>query len=118
MGLQQNSQQQKHLHIYARLCTRHTNSISTYIFTKNTFAPSPYQALVYGRKQQTTNIIETPTFTDKQQKQLQKIVSKFFYYARAIDNTMMHALNDLASQITTVNVQNSSYLNVVSEKGK
>ena len=46
-------------------------------------------------------IIETPTFTEKQQKEIQKIVKKSLYYARAIDNTMMHALNDLASQITT-----------------
>ena len=43
----------------------------------------------------------TPTFTDKQQNELQKIVGKFLYYARAIDNTMMHVLNDLGSQITT-----------------
>ena len=46
------------------------------------------------------NIIETSTFTDKQQTQLKKTIGKFLYYARAIDNTMMHALNDLASQIT------------------
>jgi len=70
-------------------------------YTKNTFAPSPYQAPVYGRKQQMAPNIDTPTFTDKQQKEFQKIVGKFLYYAWAIDNTMMHALNDLASQITT-----------------
>ena len=31
---------------------------------------------------------------------LQQICGKFLYYARAIDSTMMHALNDLASQVT------------------
>ena len=46
-------------------------------------------------------IIKTSTFTEKQQKELQKIVEKFLYYASAIDNTMMHAANDLASQLTT-----------------
>ena len=70
-------------------------------YTKNTYAPSPYQAPIYGRKQQMAPEITPPTFTDKQQKELQKIVGKFLYYAWAIDNTMMHALNDLASQITT-----------------
>ena len=84
--------------INARLCPGCTHTISTqHTYTKNTFAPSPYQAPVYDRKQQMSNIIKTPTFTDKQQKELQKIVEKFLYYARAIDNTMMHALNDLAS---------------------
>ena len=37
-------------------------------YTKNTFAPSPYQRPVYSRKQQMEPIIETPTFTEKQQK--------------------------------------------------
>ena len=45
-------------------------------------------------------IIETPTFTEKQQNKLETIIGKFLYYARARHNTMMHALNDLASQIT------------------
>ena len=47
-------------------------------FTKNTFAPSPYQTPVYDRKQQMTPIIEIPTFTDKQQKELQKIVDNSY----------------------------------------
>jgi len=58
-------------------------------------------APIYGRKQQMAPEITTPTFKDKQQKELQKIVGKFLYYARAIDNTMIHAWNDLTSQITT-----------------
>ena len=43
--------------------------------TKNTFAPSPYQAPIYGRKQQMAPEIATPTFTDKQQKELQKLLA-------------------------------------------
>ena len=40
-------------------------------------------------------------FTKKQIHLLQRIYGKFLYYARAINSTMMHALNDLASQVTT-----------------
>ena len=69
--------------------------------TKDTYAPSPYTEPIYGRKQQMAPIIEAPIFTKKEEKLLQQICGKFLYYARAIDNTMMHALNDLASQITT-----------------
>ena len=45
-------------------------------------------------------MIDISTFTGKQVHLLQQICGKFLYYARAIDSTMMHALNDLASQVT------------------
>ena len=35
-------------------------------YTKNTFAPSPYQTPVYGQKQQMAPIIETPTLSRHQ----------------------------------------------------
>lgn len=46
-------------------------------------------------------LVDKPTFTDKRNKRLKQICGRFLYYARAIDKTMMHALNDLATQITT-----------------
>jgi hypothetical protein len=32
---------------------------------------------------------------------IQRVTGKFLYYARAIDNTMLHALNDIASSKNT-----------------
>ena len=52
------------------------------------------------KKVQYADIIEIPTFAKKQIHLLQRICGKFLYYAQAIDSTMMHALNDLASQVT------------------
>ena len=64
------------------------------------FAASPYKDPIYGRKVQYTEIIDISVFTKQQINLLQRICVKFLYYARAIDSKMMHALNDLASQVT------------------
>ena len=69
--------------------------------TKNVYAPSPYTKPIYGKKQQMAPVDDTPPLDKKQQLLLQQICGKFLYYARAVDNTMMHALNDLATRITT-----------------
>ena len=69
-------------------------------FIKQQFLASSFQDPIYGSKVQHTDIIEIPTFTKKQINLLQRLCVKFLYYARAIDSTMMHALNDLASQVT------------------
>ena len=44
---------------------------------------------------------EVPTFTPKHVTLLQEICGAFPHCAHAINNTMMHALNDQASQVTT-----------------
>ena len=72
-----------------------------HILKTPTHAASPYTAPIYGKHQQMATVITAPTFTDKEVKRLQNICGRFLYYARAIDSTMMHALNDLATQITT-----------------
>jgi hypothetical protein len=61
-------------------------------------SPSPYTPPVYGRKQQMTKLDETNPINKKETKILQKVCGKFLYYARAIDTTMLHALNELATQ--------------------
>jgi len=48
-------------------------------YTKNTFAPSPYQTPVYGHKQQMAPIIETPTFTQKNNKKNYKTLLENSY---------------------------------------
>ena len=67
--------------------------------TKQQFLASPYSEPTYGKKTQYVTI-DNITFTLEQAKILQKVCGKFLYYARAIDNTMLHALNDLATQVT------------------
>lgn len=66
-------------------------------------AASPYTAPTYGKHQQLAPTIDPTTFTLAQRKRLEEILGVFLYYGRAIDNTMLHALNDMASQIATGN---------------
>ena len=42
-----------------------------------------------------TNIDTSVPMTQKQKLRLQQIIGNFLYYARAIDETMGHGLNDL-----------------------
>jgi hypothetical protein len=63
-------------------------------------SPSPYTPPVYGKKQQMTKLDQTNPINKKETKIYQKVCGKFLYYARAIDTTMLHALNDLATQTT------------------
>ena len=72
-----------------------------HIRTSGTYSASPFTAPVYGKQQQMAPTVLTPSFTPAETKRLQKVCGKFLYYARAVDSTMMHALNDLASQTTT-----------------
>ena len=69
--------------------------------SKQQFTASPYTSPFYSRKVYFADPIDSPTFTPTQIHFLQRIVGKCLYYARAVDNTMIHALNDLASQVTT-----------------
>ena len=69
-----------------------------HIFTgKHHYAPSKIDRPNYGAKIQLAkeDTVSPPSFT--QIKHIERVVGKFLYYARAIDNTMLHALNDIAS---------------------
>ena len=68
--------------------------------TAHQFTTSPYNAPIYGQKVQYADTINFSTLTPNKH-----IYCKFLYYAHAIDNTMMHALNNLASQVTTGNMK-------------
>ena len=61
-------------------------------------SPSKYVPPNYGQKVQLTTIDETREMTKTEILYLQQICGKFLYYARAIDDTMLHGLNDLAAQ--------------------
>ena len=64
------------------------------------YSPSPYQPPVYGKKQQMVYVDKTEPMDKTQIKLLQQVCETFLYYATAVDCTMLHALNDLATRVT------------------
>lgn len=66
---------------------------------KHQASPSPFTPPDYGAKVQMTKIDTTAPMSKQQKKFLQQVTGKFLYLARAVDDTTMHALNDLATQI-------------------
>jgi hypothetical protein len=63
--------------------------------------PSKIDRPDYGAKVQYVKEDLTGTLNEDQIKFIQRVTGKFLFYARAIDDTMLHALNDIAS--STVN---------------
>ena len=68
-------------------------------FKKTTNSPSPFMPPVYGQKIQMASIDKTSPMTKQQTTILQQVYGSFLYYARAVDCTMLHALNDLAARV-------------------
>ena len=68
-------------------------------FSKTTNSPSPFLAPAYGRKTQMATVDATTSMTAEQTTLLQQVCGTFLYYARAVDCTMLHALNDLATRV-------------------
>ena len=52
---------------------------------------------IYGTKVQYVHEDLTKPLTPVQFKAVERIVGKFLYYARAIDNTMAHMMNHIGS---------------------
>ena len=61
------------------------------------YALSYIERLDYGAKVQYAKEDTAPLLSATQIKHIERVVGKFLYYGRAIDNTMLHALNDIAS---------------------
>jgi hypothetical protein len=68
--------------------------------TKQQYGPSQYIAPTYGAKQQMTSIDDSPPLSKDDIKLLQEVCGKFLYYARTIDDTMMHSFNVLATRVS------------------
>jgi len=67
--------------------------------SKPVHAPHQWKVIQYGRNQQQPNEDETsPKLGPDGKKHIQRITGKFLYYARAIDHTMLVALNELGRQ--------------------
>jgi hypothetical protein len=56
---------------------------------------------VYEQRVQYAKVNESELASATMVKFIQGVKGKFLYYARAIDNTMLHALNDIASSKNT-----------------
>ena len=58
--------------------------------------PSRIDHPTYGQKVQYVKIDNSPKLPPALIKYIQQVTGKFLYYVRAIDNTMIHAINDIA----------------------
>jgi len=65
------------------------------------YAPSKYIPPNYGSKQQMTKIDTSDPISKDQKLFTQQVTGKFLYYARSIDDTMLHMLNELATLVNT-----------------
>lgn len=63
-------------------------------------APSQIVRPEYGAKIQYVKEDASTPINNKRIKRIQRIIGKFLYYARAIDNTILHALNDIATMVS------------------
>ncbi len=61
--------------------------------------PYQYTSLHYGAKiQYTEQLDDSPLLDDKDHKYLQAVAGTFLYYGRAIDSTILVAINALATE--------------------
>jgi hypothetical protein len=62
--------------------------------------PSPYVMPVYGANNQYATHDETPPLTSKQCINIQKVTGSIFYYARAVEPTLLMSLSDISTEQT------------------
>ena len=62
-------------------------------------SPAVYSPPVYGSHSQMTEVDDSSPASEEQTKELQEIVGCFMYYARAVDGTMLPAVNHIASEM-------------------
>ena len=61
--------------------------------------PYPHQPIIYGAKTQTSQPAdESPSLSKEKKKYVQERTGVFLYYARAVDSTMLMALNATATE--------------------
>jgi hypothetical protein len=73
--------------------------------------PSRYATPVYGAKTQYATRDETPPLTAQQCLTIQKVTGSMFYYARAVDPTVLMPLNDIATEQTKATEKTQSATN-------
>ena len=65
--------------------------------SKPEYSPHQHTAPVYGARQQFAQTDDTPFLDTKTTKRIQGIIGSLLYYARAIDNTMLTAINEISA---------------------
>ena len=68
--------------------------------TKPVHGPSIFKKPEYGKKVQYAFVDQSEKLTPKETIQIQRIAGNFLYSSRAIDNTIMHALNEINIEAT------------------
>ena len=70
-----------------------------HVFSKQHYnSSSRFTPIKCGQKIQYTETDNAPPMTKDQVKFVQQVTGKLLFYARAIDNLMLHALNDIATK--------------------
>ena len=67
------------------------------LIAQHHYVPSYIERPDYGAKVQYAKEDHAPPLSATQIKHIERVVEKFLYYGRDIDNTMLHALNDITS---------------------
>ena len=81
--------------------------------TQHHYGPSKHIDITYGAKVQYAVSDTAPNLTPAQIKYIQQVTGKLLFYARAIDNTMLHTLNMIATTTitgTTATLDAANYL--------
>jgi hypothetical protein len=73
--------------------------------------PSKYVTPMYGAKTQYAAKDETPPLMAKQSLKIQKVTGSIFYYAIAVDQTVIVPLNDIATEQTKATGKTQSTTN-------
>ena len=75
-------------------------------------APSKYKPFKFGKEGQKIELPKNlPRLSEKSIKQIQQILRKFLYYGRAVNPTLAHALNDLATKTPNATAEQTNALN-------
>ena len=61
-------------------------------------APHKWCKPVFGQKKQMAVVNESPLFDAANKKQVQEVLGTLLFYARAVDSTMLTAINAIAAQ--------------------
>ena len=62
------------------------------------YGPSKHTEIRYGERVQYAPVDTAPALTPEQIKYVQRVTGKLLFYAQAIDNTILHTLNEIATQ--------------------
>ena len=74
------------------------------------YGPSKVEPIQYGSKVQYSKPIDKTTISEADHKFIQQVTGKFLFYARAVDPTMLHALNCIAcGGATSSNLEATKY---------